>query len=105
MTALYCLEHEHSVKAESSVVGICHEYPTYDEFGRLDWDWCFFNCGWATNEPPTNFEDDLLIGDWDTYLVEPDEEEEMISWDEFNQAVLDGAELERWMDAENEEIL
>ena len=85
--ALYCLQHEHSVKVENSMIGICHSYPVTTEFG-WELDWCWFDGGWAVMEEPE------YDSDWDLSLVEPDEEEEMINWDEFNQAVQDGVELE-----------
>jgi hypothetical protein len=82
MNVAYCIEHQHSVLVQQSLVGECHEYPVFTESGSV-------------------MEEPEYDSDWELNLVEPDEEEEMISWDEFNQAVLDGIELERWTDAEN----
>jgi hypothetical protein len=94
MNVAYCIEHQHSVLVQQSLVGECHEYPVFTESG-WEIDWCWFDKGWSVMEEPE------YDSDWELNLVEPDEEEEMISWDEFNQAVLDGIELERWTDAEN----
>lgn len=68
MRTAYCIEHQHSVMVQDSIVGECHEYPTYDEFGQLEYDVCFFNLGWATVEPVEN-------PDWDEGLVEPGKNE------------------------------
>ena len=69
MKTAYCIEHQHSVLLQNSVVGELHEYPTYDEFGRLEYDWCWFNLGWAVMEEPE------YDSDWDLNLVEPSDEE------------------------------
>jgi hypothetical protein len=71
---LWCLEHEHEVKAENSMVGICHSYPVTTDTG-WDLDFCFFDLGWATCPPPENFEDDLLGIYWDEWIVVPSNEE------------------------------
>jgi hypothetical protein len=74
MDYLWCIEHEHEVKAENSMIGICHSYSVTTDTG-WDLDWCWFDSGWATCEPPTNFEDDLLGIYWNEWIVVPSNEE------------------------------
>ena len=68
MDIKYCISHEHSVMVQDSLVGKCHEYPIYTEFG-LESDWCFFEMG-MTSTPPPEYDED-----WDVNLVEPGDEE------------------------------
>ena len=69
MITAFCIEHQHSVLVQQSLVGECHEYPVYDEFGRLEYDWCFFEMG-MTSTPPPEYDED-----WAVNLVEPGDEE------------------------------
>ena len=87
MQIAFCIAHQHSVLVQQSLVGECHEYSVYYD-GQLELDWCNFPCGWAMMEEPE------YDSDWELNLVEPYEEEKMINWDEFNQAVQNGVELE-----------
>lgn len=68
MEIAYCIEHQHSVLVQNSIVGELHEVWGYNEFGMPDIDWCDFPKGWATVEPVEN-------PDWDLDLVEPSDEE------------------------------
>jgi hypothetical protein len=94
MNTAYCILHEHSVLVQQSLVGECHEYPTFDEFGRLEYDWCFFNCGMTVMEEPE------YDSDWELNLVEPDEEEETPNLDDlewfFNDERIRDEEKDYW---------
>lgn len=66
----YCFEHG-MAGVENSPVGDCHSIFYFDDFTyQNEVDWCFFEHGWATSEPPVNFEDD-----WDLNIQEPGQEE------------------------------
>ena len=75
MNTAWCIQHEHSVLVQDSIVGEIHEILGYNEFGMLDIDWCGFPMGWATCPPPENFEDDLLGIYWDDWILVPSNEE------------------------------
>ena len=74
MNILYCIQHQHSTMAQSSIIGICHDYAVFNEYGQIDVDWCFYEAGWAMQEPPSNFEDDLDMS-WNEWIVVPSDEE------------------------------
>ena len=68
MQIAYCIEHEHSVLVQQSLVGECHEYPVFTESG-WELDWCWFDKGWSVMEEPE------YDSDWELNLVEPSADE------------------------------
>jgi hypothetical protein len=72
MEFVYCVEHEYSVPLQHSQVGDCHERPTFNEFGCLEYDVCFFEMGYTYCDMPEVRED------WDEDESPSPEELELI---------------------------